>query len=447
MFVRTRIPKIANAVGFFAEIAGESYRMASLFTLHKNSPLKIANVPEIIAARTQHTFDHPVWKKFFTTSSTEWFGLDQSGTPCIVTLHSQPPFLNQNWLDTAYNKEASGKEHNLNTVPREMFLDVCKGAYGPVTSVTLKHALSQQNANKDPSFRMTKELALMNDLLCNRLGNVTHANLVSSYLVAHEQGSKAGLPEYWNTGENYRAYVECYPSDVYGDFVSYVSKGGYVRANLKKSPIDLSTQAVAHFICLGGVMSNGGTLASEVSLCKTDSNFAFLSIMYKDGDINFGKKVPYYSTSLYRDNIFDLFIPHFKHNPPEFFRVKKTKGCYLTQQHADIPLGIKEIKSFKAENPLIPPGGQFQYMVKHLNPLAQRTIKVPVAEGWCTEERVRSFFPDSRANAFDFLTTPEISGGYYTAKVEYYDAEIYIDRIVATQEQVIMDPELVGRIV
>lgn len=440
MFTRTRIPKHTNCVRFSASRPGKAYRLASLFLKGKG---RIANAIDVIKARIKYGFKHPIWQCYITTGSTEWFGLNREGQPVVVVLHDKSPFLDIEWLEKNYNYiRSNNPNHELHVVTRELFLDVCDGKHGKIIVVSLDEAISQENENKHRFAYMNKEESAKNKLLFARLGNSDDAK---QYLDIHEECSKQGAGRHWEDEEQ-RAFMKCQPDEYFPSFIGLTSNHRDKFLDLGRSPINLQTEAVSHFIVIGAICNTNNTIASEVDLSKTNSDCGFIAVINENEDIYLRGDILMYRPKKYIKHLSQLLVPCTPTEGDMLYQLGEVDGWYFTQRFREkIPIGDEQIEWFVTSDPTFSVEGEQKFLVKSLQPLGRRTLKVPIKKGFYTYEMVRSLFKNPKANAFEVISGFKKKDKWYVAVISYYKAEVYTDRIVPTETEILSDYKLLGR--
>lgn len=440
MFTQTRIPKHTNCVRFSASQTGEAYRLASLFLKGKG---RIANAIDVIKARIKYGFKHPIWQCYITTGSTEWFGLNRGGQPVVVVLHDKSPFLDIEWLEKNYNYiRSNNPNRKLHVIPRELFLDVCDGKHGKVIVVNLDEAISQENENKHRFAYMNKEESVKNKLLFARLGN---SNDAKQYLDIHEKCSKQGAGRHWEDEEQ-RAFIKCEPNEYFPSFIWLGSNHNDKFLDLGHSPINLQTEAISHFIVIGGIYKTNNTIASEIDLSNTRCDCGFIAVTNEDEDIYLKGDILMYRPKKYIEHLSRLLVPCTPIEEDGFYQLGEVDGWYFTQRFREkIPIGDEQKEWFVTSDPTFSVDGEQKFLVKSLQPLGRRTLKIPVKKGFYTYEMVRSLFKNQKANAFEVISGFKKRGKWYVAVISYYKAEVYIDRIIPTETEILSDYKLLGR--
>lgn len=448
MFTKVRIPKQTNCVRFHASNVFDSYQLVKLFLSGKG---RIANAIDLMKARIKYGFNHPIWSCYITTSSTEWFGLSRESKPFIVVLHNPGPLMDENVLREKYVYKRENN-HELNVIPREMFLDVFDGKYGKVDYVSLHDAIFEHNDNHHKYKYLTKVEIEKGELTKARLDN-NH-----DYIDAHFQGStKENLEKHKHRpGDIDMAFLECSCDDYFPEFIGLGNNPQRFVNDLSSSPIDLEKEAVGHFLCFGALANvNSSMIASEVNISDTRSDCAFLAVIDDKEEVRLGEKVCMYNAGLYRESLSSLFVPNdrlifteiYDLEGEDFYQVEKVKGWYFTdRKRKKVAIGSKQKEWFVTSDPTYSVGGEPEFLVKSLKPLGRRTIKILISEGFYTPEKIKETFKDSKANAFRIIDGFKKRGNYYIAVAEYYMAEVYVDRYIPTEKEILKDYKLLGRI-
>lgn len=444
MFTKTRIPKHTNCVRFHASRHAEAYRLASLFLGGKG---RLANAIDLIEARVKYGFKHPIWSCYITTSSTEWFGLNREGQPVIVVLHSPSPLADEKLLRENYVSKKENN-HKFNVIPRQMFLDVLDGKYGEVKIVSLTDAIVENNENEHQYNFLKKSLVEKSKVVKARLGNY---NSFEKYITTHFTGSmQENLDNNKHrSGEIETAFLNCDCDDYFPSFIGLTRNPQKFTLDLSKSPINLETEAVGHFITFGAVVNtNSNMLTSEIDLSTTNADCAFLAITDEKEPILLNGKVCMYSGNKYREHIASLFIPNESSVVSEFYQLDNLEQWYFTQRKREkITIGDKQQEWFVTTDPTYCIEGELEFLVKSLKPLGRRTIKIPVSKGYYTLDDIKKTFKHTDFNAFQVIRGFNRRGKYYICVVECYKAEVYTDRIIPTEAEILKEYKLLGRII
>jgi len=431
MFVKTRIPKDTNCVRFCDHQVAGAYQLANLFLQWRNG--RLANALDLMEARVKYGFNHPIWKYFITTASTEWLGLNQEGQLIIVVLHNPGPLANEDLLLKTYGNK-SRDQQKFNIISRQMFLDVADGKYGEISSISLAEAISRDNAYNDLSE--LNELSIKNDkLLQTRLGNS---------FIGYKYTQKCLNGQLEEFSEKSKIVLECNCDQYFPTFIGYEQQEKFIQT-VEKSSIDLETEAIGHFISFGGLMNTGkNKTTTNIKPAAPDYSFAFLAITNENESIRLDKKLCTYNLGDYREKLSQLFVPsdkvssdtlylnNFYHNL--FFEIKKIKGWYFTQRYRN-QVSVNDQP------------GEPEFLVKDLKPLGRRTIKFSTSKGCHTQKYIRKLFANPEANAFAFISELKNDGKKHLAVVEYYKAEFYFDRAIPKETEVIKNYEWLGRII
>ena len=450
MFVKTRIPKHTNCVRFYSSSTAEAYHLASLFLGGKG---RLANALDLMEARIRYGFKHPIWQCYIITASTEWFGLDNCGRPLIVVLHNPSPLADEKLLCERYVTKRENN-HTFNVVPREMFLDVLDGKYGEVKYVSLSDAIIGHNDNINKYQYLTKGQIEKDQLVKARLGN---SYLADEYINAHHVGSIQENLEHCRRGDVETAFLQCNCGEYFPAFIGLTSNPQKYIQDLSQSPIDLATEAVGQFLCFGSVVNtNGNMMTSEIEPANTRSDYAFLAITDEKEEIILGDEVCMYAHRDYLKKLPSLFQSGKRLNfsedddpgVPQFFRVACFDGWYFTERlRGKVAIGSKQKEWFVTSDPTYCASGEPEFLVKSLKPLGRRTIKVLTSEGFYTSDIIKAAFKHPDANAFQIINGFKRRGKYYLAVVEYYNTDVYFDRFIPTEPEILKDYKLLGRII
>ena len=453
MFTKTQIPKHTNCVRFGATRHADAYRLASIFL---NGKGRLATAIDVIKARIKYGFKHPIWSCYITTASTEWFGLSREGKPFIVVLHNPGPLADEKILRENYISKRDDN-HDFNVIPRQMFLDVFDGKYGKVEHVSLHDAVFDMNGITQRHDYLSKTLAEKHLLVQARLAGGNYET--EKYIHVHLSGSVQENLENnkRKPGEIETAFLKC-DCDAYFPSFLCLNKNEPSRENghkmlmaIQNSPIDLEKGAIAHFITLGALTNmSGEMIVSEIDISKAGNDCAFLAILDKDEEIRLDKGVSMYYSSCMHDNLSQLFIPNEEKMEPHGwkYQIDKIKGWYFTQRFREkIPVGDKQKEWFVTSDPTFSVEGEQEFLVKSLKPLGRRTMKIPIETGYYTVDSILAQFSHHEANAFRVISGYKQRSKYYIGVVEYYKVEIYTDRIIPTETEILKNRKLLGRII
>lgn len=447
MFVKTRIPKDTNCIRFYGPTAKEAHHLASLFLGGKG---RIANALDVMEARIRYGFQHPIWKCYITTASTEWFGLDRDGEPIIAIIHNPGPLFEEQILKN-YVKHRNVR-HHFNVVDREHFLDVLDGKYGEAHKIHVNYAIAKRNENQHPYKYYTKGEIEKNNLIQARIG------YNDDYIQAHFEGSmEENIKNLRHqSGDMDTAFLRSDCEEYFPVFIRLVKGSNDYFFDSSNSVIDLNKEAVGHFLCFGSVENvNSDFVVSKIDLLTTQADCAFLAIINHE-PVQVSHKLSTYCFGSYRRKLQSIFINNdkpvftetYQLDEPGFYQIEEIKEWYFTQRlRQKVAVGEVQEEWFVTSNPTYSVKGEPEFLVKSLKPLGRRTIKVPTSKGFYTPEQIKYAFKNPTANAFQILNGFRCKGKNYLAVVEYYKAEIYFDRIIPTESEILQDHKLLGRIV
>lgn len=120
-----------NAMQFQGEEFSETLAFAQLFA---GIDGHIATMPEIITARANAPLDSLVWSRYYTTVSSEFFGLSRSGSEIVVVAHGSGPLQNIAGLNIAYSP-IYGRGQDDGYITPKMLRSLENGDYGEVEIV------------------------------------------------------------------------------------------------------------------------------------------------------------------------------------------------------------------------------------------------------------------------------------------------------------------------
>lgn len=140
----------------------EHQRPADLARAFAGEGGRLATLPDVIEARIAVPSQDVPWQRQITTASAEYFGFSPAGVPLIAVAHGVGPLAEPEGPLMAY--VAHRDRHRHARIPREEFLKVIGGAYGPVEIVELldlyrlrrfplMEMLSYEQACEDPLVR------------------------------------------------------------------------------------------------------------------------------------------------------------------------------------------------------------------------------------------------------------------------------------------------------
>jgi hypothetical protein len=93
------LPHIGAMAFFSASSLDLSYGFAQRFA---GKGGHIATLPEIVTARTKHPEASYLWRNWFTSSSSEYFGYSRGGAPIIIVAHGVGPMVGITGIEEAY---------------------------------------------------------------------------------------------------------------------------------------------------------------------------------------------------------------------------------------------------------------------------------------------------------------------------------------------------------
>lgn len=101
---------------------------------------RIANLPDIIAARLTTKPGETPWNRYFTTSSSEYFWKTKQGTRIIIVAHSNSPMATLQGACKTYSKSFRNKKKRIEggRITEKEFYDLESGKYGDVTIVDVE---------------------------------------------------------------------------------------------------------------------------------------------------------------------------------------------------------------------------------------------------------------------------------------------------------------------
>lgn len=130
----------ANAMAFYH---GDGFTAAwKQAKMYAGNDGRVATLPDIIQARLQSKpgEQHSPWKKYYTTLSAEYLGLDRNGKKIIIVAHGVGPMATLDGVQKAYSWEYKDKDKNRSggRITQQEFWDLAEGKFGPVSIVDLE---------------------------------------------------------------------------------------------------------------------------------------------------------------------------------------------------------------------------------------------------------------------------------------------------------------------
>lgn len=154
-----------NAMQFYGEDLSKALGFAQLFA---GIDGHIATLPEIITARANAPLDSLVWNRYYTTVSSEFFGLSQGGSEIIVVAHGVGPLQSIAELKLAYSP-VYGRGQKDGYITPKMLKRLETGSYGEVQIIDFA---SVRRAHRNSRFGfVTVEQAAEDLLLQARCGS------------------------------------------------------------------------------------------------------------------------------------------------------------------------------------------------------------------------------------------------------------------------------------
>jgi hypothetical protein len=115
-----------RAMQFQGEELAETYDFAKRFAGKKGH---VATLPEIMMARAKSPINSLVWNRYYTTASSEYFGLSRGGTPIVIVAHGHSPLHSTKSIERTYTHAGHAYE---GLIPIEAFRRLESGDYGEV---------------------------------------------------------------------------------------------------------------------------------------------------------------------------------------------------------------------------------------------------------------------------------------------------------------------------
>lgn len=133
----TAFADIDSMAFFDSNLFGNSYGFAQRFAGEDGH---IATMPEIITARAKHSEESYMWRSWFTSASSEYFGRSKGGVPIVIVAHGNGPMVGVTAIEEYYQPLelrpngrplGNGEGH----ISLEEFRLLENGHYGDVTIV------------------------------------------------------------------------------------------------------------------------------------------------------------------------------------------------------------------------------------------------------------------------------------------------------------------------
>jgi len=138
------LPHIRSMAFFDSLKFGPSYGFAQKFAGEEGH---IATLPEIISARAKSPEAGYLWRNWFTSSSSEYFGFSKGGVPIIIVAHGVGPMVGLTGIEAAYEPRSfrgDGRpdDHGEGHISLDEFRLLEGGHYGDVIIVEVDKVLA-----------------------------------------------------------------------------------------------------------------------------------------------------------------------------------------------------------------------------------------------------------------------------------------------------------------
>lgn len=148
-----------NAMQFQGEDLSETLGFAQLFA---GIDGHIATLPEIISARAATPLENLIWNRYYTSVSSEYFGLSRGGNPIVIVAHGNSPLNSIQNIEAAYTPV--GDSVKAGYITQEAFRNLENGGYGDVEIVDFakvrraykgswSEAVTARQATRDPLIK------------------------------------------------------------------------------------------------------------------------------------------------------------------------------------------------------------------------------------------------------------------------------------------------------
>ncbi len=179
-----------RALSFYNSELEPAWKAAALYA---GMGGRIATLPDIIAARLtssaedvmEDRHESHAWSTYSTTTSAEYVGISRGGVAIVVVAHGIGPLTTLDRLVEGYKKDRRYPDERVEGVriPREEFLALESGAYGPVNVIPLIDVLER---HQYPFIgAITTKQTLREPLMRARLGPSAEA-----YIELHEKANQ-----------------------------------------------------------------------------------------------------------------------------------------------------------------------------------------------------------------------------------------------------------------
>lgn len=125
-----------GAMQFYGQDFPASYGFARQFAGPEGH---VATLPEIISARAAQPPEHRIWNTYYTTASSEYFGISRGGTEIVIVAHGNGPLGSLAGIEEAYTPRtfrADGRpDSDAGLISAEQFRCLEDGGFGDVSIV------------------------------------------------------------------------------------------------------------------------------------------------------------------------------------------------------------------------------------------------------------------------------------------------------------------------
>lgn len=404
--LKTRMPKDSNIMVFSGD---NSVKLADIFMRGKH---RFATMDEVLTLRMQSTNpESSIWGMGCTCEDREYFGLNKDNIPIIVVLHDVPDFL---------------KSSAEPTISHDLFLEIAEGKHGPVNTVTFETVLTQYNKKESRFGYFKYEEALENELLLARLGSQGKEYIKHQYNIITKDGTVNlhSIHEFMKININsYYQDADCRCA-LYENGVGLVVHLSGILDATKGNTVALQSR-----VRIDGLV-NAWTTCEVTTTSSLSGSWAICNdepLYYKD-------HIPFYSTGHYKDNLPVLFTGH-------------TESITFTECHLPIEKRFQVWYVCNAQ-------GHPQFMVRSLEIVGLCTIgiKSTVLQARASELPTLTEIEKAMKQPWDFYRIVNQkhrkgNNSIVDFLVEYFRGDVYIDRIIPNEEQIVADYNLLGRIV
>ncbi len=182
---------IPSAMAFYhADGLIPAWKQATAFA-GKNG--RIATMQDIVDLRIATGPGNPAWEKYYTSSSSEFFGRGKNGDWLIIVAHGVGPMATLDGACKAYSHQYDDKSRGVHggRITQQEFLDLEAGHYGEVHIVDFASLLARY-PNGYATQDLTESQALAEPLLNARFGARAEAYIKRHAEIAREWHKSEG---------------------------------------------------------------------------------------------------------------------------------------------------------------------------------------------------------------------------------------------------------------